>query len=43
MMLDLMLVKDFSFSEGNRFDKNIITFVADMSSAVHIENNKKIS
>ena len=31
----------FLFSDGSRFAKNIIIFVIDMSSSVHIDNKKK--
>ena len=31
----------FSLSDGSGFGKNVIIFGADMSSAVHIDNNKK--
>ena len=30
-----------TFSIGNGFDKNVIIFAADMSSSVHVDNNKK--
>ena len=32
-----------SLSNGNGFGKNVIIFVTDMSSSVHIGNKKKIS
>ena len=31
----------FSSSNGKRFDKNVIIFVADMSSTMHFNNKKK--
>ena len=31
----------FSLSDGSGFGKNVITFVADMSSSVHTDNKKK--
>ena len=31
----------FSLNDGNGFGKNAIIFVADMSSSVHLDNNKK--
>ena len=33
----------FSFSNGNGFGKNVIIFVADMSSSLHNDNKKKKS
>ena len=33
----------FSFSNGNGFGKNILIFVADMSSSLHNDNKKKKS
>ena len=31
----------FSLNDGNGFGKNVIIFGADMSSSVHLDNNKK--
>ena len=33
----------FSLSDGSRFSKNMITFVADMNSSAHVDNRKKDS